>query len=82
MYLPHCSATASAKPGNVLLLNRLLSSVEILVLKESEYHLGNDRPLERTTRGPSSTILVGCNNGKSCNHRQVFFEAESPNQNG
>ena len=32
---------------------------DIFVLKESEYHLGNDRPLERTTLGPSSTIFVG-----------------------
>ena len=82
MYLPHCSAIASARPGKVLLLNLLLSSVDILVLKESEYHLGKERPLESTTRGPSSTIFVGSNNGKLCNYRHVFLEAESPNQNG
>ena len=62
--LPHCSASASANPGKVLLLSFLLSSVEIFVLNESEYHLGSERPLERTTRGPSSTILVGSNSGR------------------
>ena len=61
---PHCSAKASAKPGKVLLLSFLLSSVEIFVLNESEYHFGNERPLDNTTLGPSSTIFVGSNKGR------------------
>ena len=80
--LPHCSANASANPGNVLLLNFLLSSVDIFVLKESEYHLGNERPLDKTTLSPGSTIFVGTSGGRLCSQRHVFFEAESPNQNG
>ena len=76
------AAKAAAKPGKVLLRSLLRSSVEIFVLNESEYHFGNDRPLDSTTLGPSSTILVGFNNGRSCNQRHVFLDAESPNQNG
>ena len=44
-------------------------------IKESEYHLGKERPLESTTRGPSSTMFVGSSNGKLCIHKQVFLEA-------
>ena len=33
--LPHCSAKASAKPGNVLLLNFRRSSVDIFVLNDA-----------------------------------------------
>ena len=80
--LPHCSAKASAKPGNVLLLNFRRSSVDIFVLNESEYHLGNERPLDKTTLSPGSTIFVGVSGGRLCSQRQVFLEAESPNQKG
>lgn len=71
--LLHCSAIASAKPGKVLLLSLRLSSVDIFVLNESEYHLGNDLPLDKTTLSPGSTMFVGFNKGRLCSHKHVFF---------